>query len=214
MKLFFVIFCLIVTVLCFSACEKTPDYSTFISQVRFDILCGKNDNLTLLCYAEQRETPYAYDGVSNPLENLLIFKFDKEICNLTLTFTTDKVYTLNVDNTLNRRFWQIKVNQFPTNSLTVTITTENGQENLVLNSVKTTKTLSYNQAINSLKKQQPELFEEINESGNLYEINVRLLWENNFLYYFVGLSQNGKTNAFLLDAENGNVISKKLIDHQ
>ena len=200
--------------MCFSACEKTPDYSTFISQVRFDILCGKNDNLTLLCYAEQRETPYAYDGVSNPLENLLIFKFDKEICNLTLTFTTDKVYTLNVDNTLNRRFWQIKVNQFPTNSLTVTITTENGQENVVLNSVKTTKTLSYNQAINSLKKQQPELFEELNESGNLYEINVRLLWENNFLYYFVGLSQNGKTNAFLLDAENGNVISKKQIDHQ
>jgi hypothetical protein len=87
---------------------------------------------------------------------------------------------------------------------------------ITASSIIETKIISPDSALNCLYLANKDLFSNLSLSGNFdAEIHIRLLSESEKCYYYIGVvNKTGKIFAYLLNAENGEIIASKEINYK
>ena len=205
----------ICTGLCFSACKKEIDYFSYVSEVCDNILLAKNETLSVRAYAVNRENPYLADGVPRErtarAEFFITVPSADKACEIAFEvngkmFGGDTSY----DNVKAQYYFSCSVDISSLKTLPLKITYGEDVHTLTMQSVKTDKTLKPRQLLESLRKEKSDVFTVLtDEYGFAGEIYIRLLYEE-ALYYYVGvIDRNGKTQAFLLNAQTGKILAQR-----
>ena len=212
MKKFLILLLLIVTTLFSVGCKERSKYDDQISQLRNDVLKYDCEEFTLTLYAEIIETPLVSDGVKGKTENTLTFKLknNNPSCNFencSLNFSINgKSYAKNfefkqIPTLLN---CSVTVESLPSSTLDVTLTINGKSQAITLKSVKNKSTKSYGEVLKRLKKE--ESFASKLENA---ELRIRLINNDGYDYWYVGLITKEKTISYLLDGETLEIIARK-----
>ncbi len=218
-KKFFVIltiFCLIFL----TACQKPNTYQDKVSQLRYDILSGESNSYSVKAYLEKRESPYKADGIIQEMKNYVIFKinFKTEPNSITgelkINFTADKEYSSSLiyKPEFDSYVATIEVQNLPIAPLTATITLLDAQENVTLNSI-CNDVIKPEKALDTAITNKKELIEELEKTNADFEIMVRLICQEQSVYYYVGIVENEYTTALLI-SNTGKILAEKRIRNQ
>ncbi len=218
-KRFFVvltIFCMIFL----TACQQPNTYQDKVSQLRYDILSGESNSYSVKAYLEKRENPYKADGIIQEMKNYVIFKinFKTEPNSITgelkINFTADKEYSSSLiyKPEFDSYVATIEVQNLPIAPLTATITLLDAQENVTLNSI-CNDVIKPEKALDTAITNKKELIEELEKTNADYEIMVRLICQEQSVYYYVGIVENEYTTALLI-SNTGKILAEKRIRNQ
>ena len=90
---------------------------------------------------------------------------------------------------------------------------EYGKENFTLNAltIKQANTLSAQEILKALQTAESELFTSLTDQyGFAGEIYIRLIYEESPYYYVGIIDRAGHINAFLLNAQTGKLLAKRI----
>ena len=199
----------------FSSCKKELDYFDYVSELRSNIFLAETETFSLRIYAIQKENPYASDGIpmekSTRTEVYLVAPSGEKTYELYFT-VSEKTYggEMSFDNVKAEYYFSCSLDVSELLEIPCSIECDGTQTELCAISVKNEATLTPQNALNKLRTAESELFESMTDKyGFSGEIYLRLLYED-FPYYYVGIiDRNGKTNAFLLNAETGKILAKR-----
>ena len=215
MKKILIVITLICSILVSTSCSKKCEYDQKISQLRLDVLIGETEDIKVICYPEQRESLYEADGKCSALESTLIFKLyfknpDKgsEACAVKFSLN-GKDYSGNFEYSplSTNLHCSLKADSLPSNSLAVTLESEKICQTVHLKSVRNQNTLSYSEAIEHLKNNDPTGTDML--VGENTEIRIRLIDNGGKDYWYIGLVSPEKDVSYLLDGESGEIVAKK-----
>lgn len=200
-----------VLIFALSSCSRQIDYTDFVSEYKKEIYFAKDENFTLKCEFSDREYPYAPDGICGAMQHIV---------QLTLT-AQDNTLPYEIYFTVNGkecggelsyyapeqcfRFSQEAEIVSIDESIEFSLAYNDQRTTLSAKRFKTGKEMDLPQLISSFVKQEKELFSE-NEIGELY---VRLTGTEKPYYFICVILKDGGMPCFLLDAEHGNVLSKR-----
>lgn len=206
-KISLIVFSLLLVIFS-TGCEKKIDYSNRISQLRTTILIGETENLSIICFAELREQPYIADGNVDEKVNTLIFKFTAKKSNqenVICKFQCENDYSFELQKSdlVYGCVESIIVDSLPTNGLVISV----NDKPVSLSAVDLSGAISFEDAIKSTKEKNSHLFDNVNCS----ELQIRLIYENDTIFWFVGIIDAENTNAFLINGKTGEIIAEKII---
>ena len=201
-------------------CSEKTDLAPFVSQLRTDILKGESESYEVRCFSETREKPLLPDGEKQNVSPAVIIKLkikspSEIVSNAKVTFKTDEEYSAifafrpESDTYVALCY----VGKLPENSLTVTITVGETQENAELSSIKTEDISTPAAALLLAQNAYGEFFDTEEFKSGKFEINVRLLESDDGLYYYVGFITAKKTEAFLVSADAKTIIARKALSN-
>lgn len=202
-----------------AGCSDRADLTPFVSQLRSDILKGESENYIVTCYTETREKPLIPDGKKENVSPAVIIKLKAKnelpeiLSGAKATFTTDKEYTalFAFRPESDTYVALLYVGSLPEEDLTVTITTDETQENAELSSVIENGAGLSLKAIDTAAETYKEFFDSEDYKSGAFEINVRVMESDETIYYFVGFVTKDKTEAFLVSADAKNVLARKTL---
>jgi hypothetical protein len=200
----------------FSGCKKEMDYLPYVSELRSNILLAKTNDFSLRIYAVNKENPYSPDGIPHEcntrVEVYLVAPEGNADCHLYFTLDGQEYGgEMSYDNVKAEYFYACTLDVSKVETLPCRI--EYGKQSLELNarSICQANTLSAQEILNKLKKVEGELFESLTDKyGFAGEIYIRLIYEENPYYYIGIIDKNGKINAFLLNAQTGKLLAKRV----
>lgn len=204
----------------FVGCGTQPDLQDYVSEYRSDIYMGTTDEYSVFASYSLREYPYTADGnVGN----------QSEIFEIVLT-APDNTKTYSVRYTIGGKeysselsFDSVRLVHRCSQSLpapaeteiafTIAISDDGETEPITVTaaSIKTEKTLSLADLLQKIREAQNERFAALT-SGRTFagELYVRLLYDNDRCFYYVGLiDRNGDTFSMLADSETGEIIATR-----
>ena len=194
-------------------CKEKSKYDDKISQLRNDIFQFENEEFKLTAYAEIVETPLVDDGVKGKTEKVLVFKLKNKIptqcfeqCNISFKIKDNnysKDFEFKQISTLIS--CAITVKELPSSSLDVTLTINNQSQAINMQSIKNKSTKSYGDVLKRLKEDN-SISDKLKEA---VEIRIRLINNNDYDYWFVGIVSKEKTVSFLLDGETLEILARK-----
>lgn len=218
---FFVLlpFCLLLSIL-FVGCNSARKLEQYVAEYRSDIFMATEGKYSIFANFYERETPYKADGHVGKKEKSLEVTLATED-NTKRYFV---VFDYNGSKQQNLLYYDslqmVHTFIFPLaepkmNTITFQIYEGdlNGKLLLTLHakSVKNNNVLSLNKVLSILEENEKALIDSLTQGKQfLGEIYVRLLMENNYCYYYVGIvDRTGKTTAFLIDGELGEILAKR-----
>ncbi|MBE7068153.1 MAG: hypothetical protein E7381_02510 [Clostridiales bacterium] len=216
LKRFMLFFGLFFFVFAFGGCKKeSVDYYAYLSELRSNILLAEEDGFSLRIYAVEKEYPYATDGIkrdtSQRAEIYLSAPSGEKTCNL--SFEVDgKEYggEMSFDNVKTEYYFSCALDLSASQEISCKITFGESEKLLLAKTVKTENTLTPKNILQTLQKKESELFASLtDEYGFAGEIYLRLIFEESPYYYVGVIDRNGKIAAFLVNAENGNILAKR-----
>lgn len=196
------------------SCAKKTDYYSYVSEYRHDIYLYEDDGASLKIYLSDKETPYACDGIKGAMTSVCeIYYFCENTPNevtIDLQGLGGEMNYLSVSRTFYLSF---NCTQDFGTQAEATLTVDGKQLNITANNVREEGTIDGAAALKCVTEYDGELFASLTNKGNfLGEIGIRLLYDEG-CYYYIGVSdRNGRTNAYLLDASDGRVISERQFD--
>lgn len=215
------IFCAILTIVLSTiaiSCKTQVDYSIYVSELRTNIYQGEKDEVKIVVYTGFKESPFIADGYVGEIKKYIIVRLvscPENIDGVSVSINYDKgsVSGMFEYHPIGGKYIaEFCVEELPTEPTLSAKVNVAGQEVVIdLATLKDGNCIDYKSAINSVKKYDEEVFENLFEKNHVNaEIHIRLLSDSDKNYYYVGLvSSDGKTNAYLVDALSGNTIAKK-----
>lgn len=214
MKKFLALFiCLFITPFC--ACKKQPEkYDSKITQLRENIFFAENEQFTLICYPEKRESPIENDGFVGKVENFVIFKLNFK--NSVFKQPYDISFKIADESYIGKFDYKpiadkleccVKVNSLDFEQLFTTLSAENSSVGITLLPKKNSSTVDCKDAL-ELLKQNDEDSKKILSLDNC-EIRIRLINNDGYDYWYIGLISTEDKVSYLLDGENGELLAKK-----
>ena len=207
----------LVTTLSLCACNPTPDYISYVSELRKDIFVGEKDNFYVVVFSGSKEKPATFDGLKNQTFLTLTFKVTQKEdtgSQLQIKFKTGEkeyVKALEFNPVKSTLSCEVEVACLPEKTLDVAIIC--GETTTLVSTVSKLKdtTISYSKALDIAVENASEFLQEHTEKGKLNcEIVIRLLCENDRNFYYVGfVCDQGLKLAFLINGETGEIIAKK-----
>ena len=218
-KKFFALVTLCLLVFCFSACKSQIDLSPYLSQTRTDILVGESENYAVKCYLETREKPMRSDGKKENVYPAVIIKLtvkngDEKIeSGVKVNFRADEEYgaTFVFHPESSTYVATAYVNVLPDKAFDVNIVKEGSTENIKLTSVITKDTASPLAALAFAQKTCSELLKNDAFASGNFEIHVRLIYDDEKLYYYVGFITAEETEALLISSSADKLIARKTL---
>lgn len=216
-KLLFLTLCLcfFFCVCVFSACKKTVDYFSYVSENRSNIFLCNTDDFSLRVYATDKESPYESNGV--PCEVFprteLYLTAPSGVENYSVTFTVDGIAyggELSFDNVKAEYYYFCTLDISKLQEIVCTLSW--GAESVELHAVSVLdeQTITSQTALQTVLETERELFETMTDKyGFSGEIYIRLIYEDSPYYYIGVLDRKGNTNAFLLSAQSGKILAKR-----
>lgn len=200
----------------FAGCKKEFDYLPYVSELRSNILLAKTEDFSVRIYAVSKESPYLPDGVPHErntrIEVYVSAPEGKDACHFYFTFDGQKYGgEMSYDNVKAEYFYACTLDISKVETLPCRI--EYGAQTIELNalSIRQENTLSAQEILKKLKDAECELFENMTDKyGFAGEIYIRLIYEENPYYYVGIIDKAGKINAFLLNAQTGKLLAKRI----
>lgn len=203
-----------------AGCSRTPDLTKYVSEYRSDIFYGSGGDYSVFASCSQKEYPYQADGNAADMSD--VFELALSTPDNTKTYIVqftlgEKNYEgeLSFDSVKMVHTWSQSIPAPQEKEIVFTFTDTESDEasafSIQTESVKSDTTLSLSDLLKKVSAEEPDPFSELSD-GNVFcaEIYVRLLYENNECYYYIGLTdRNGNTFAMLADAETGEVLATK-----
>lgn len=209
---------LILSTVLFAGCSQQTDLTEYVSEYRSNIYIGTQDKYTVFVTCGTREYPYCADGT--PANKSELFDVVLTVPDNTRTYKIN--FTLNeknyeaelaFDNVRMIHTYSQTLPQPKETSISFTISDADDPEaekiNVTAESVIKETLLGLKDLLSCAQKENKQLFSSFTSHKKFNgEIYVRLLWENDICYYYVGLiDKNGKTYALLVDAKSGKTIA-------
>ncbi len=210
------VFMLIIALLSFSACNKGVNLEESLSRLRDNCYVGKSENYQIYAYPEVRESPMIADGQINPAKKTVIVKLkvlNGESGEFTVNFSIDKEYsdTFSFSAFSDCFVTAIDVEKLPDKPFIVTITHDGKSENINLESLLLSDTVSAEVALKNAYKHKKEYVDGLSENGVFSgEIYLRLITEGGKNYWYVGFITKETTLCLLLNGK-GEVLEEKSI---
>lgn len=202
-------------ILIMPGCKAQEQADPRISQLRADALASDCQNFKITAYLESRENPLENDGVCGKVENFIIFKIDFgksqttfESCSVNFSIL-GKEYCGDFEYKplTSFLFAHVQVETLPAEPLTVLISGNGLNETLTLYSIKNDDTVSYSSVLQKLSE-HCQTCKDFFESGE-GEIRIRLIDNDGYDYWYVGLFKKDKNVSFLVDGETCEIIAQK-----
>lgn len=200
----------------FSACGKNPNLGENVTRLRSNCFYGETENFTLQVYPELRESPMIADGVMNPVKKTVIIKLkvnNGDTGEYTVNFTTDKSYseTFAFSAVSDCFISTLEATKLPDKPFIATITHEGKNENVNMESLLLSDTISPDVALQNAYKEKKDYIEGYMQGGVFNgEIYLRLIAENNKNYWYVGFITEKETLCVLLNGK-GKVIDERIL---
>lgn len=217
MKKFFAFIIAVCCLVCIlPACKSQSMLIDRVSQLRLDIFSGKSEHFLVKAWYGFTETPFDNDGnVKERVYQLTFSMPNLDVSNSTYTVNMEhnkKTYsqTFSVNPVTSAVNAVLNVSDFNLKEFIVTIKCDSFSQDVTLKSILPDNTLSYQNALSCLEKNQKTLIDSYyDQNGNFTaEIHLRVLLKDDKPYYYVGLaSANGNLKAFLLDGITGEVLA-------
>ena len=198
------------------ACRNTIDYFDYVSELRSNIFLAEKGEFSLKIYAANKENPYAMDGLAQEtaprFEAYLLAPEGNQ--TVTLHFSLDGQTLggeMSYDNVKSEYYYTCTLDVSQQKELLCTLSYGEEKIDLTAKSVRTEKTLTPRAALNALKAENPAPFTDLtDEYGFSGEIYLRLLYEDAPYYYIGIINREGKTHAFLMNAETGKILASRV----
>lgn len=197
-----------------SGCQK-EDYFAYLSDLRSDLFAAETENYTLSISCNERERPYALDGIPSPrLKTIEIVLTEKEPSNeegyeVYLLEDVPKGGEMSFRSVSGDWFYSRGVEEFPSGSVSVRVVFQNKSEDLTATSVKNEKTISPQDALKAAVSSEGEFIEQLKAEGRFCgEFHVRLL-KRDKTYYYVAIVGKEKSVCLLLNSETGEVLARR-----
>ena len=201
-------------------CSAQADLCDYVSEYRSDIYMGTQGEYSVFASYSQREYPYTADGNVGDLSE--IFEIALTAPDNTKTYSVSysvggKDYSaeLSFDSVrlVHRCSQTIPAPSETTISFTISIADDADAEpvSVTAASIKTEKTLKLADLLEKVLAAESDRFAALT-SGRSFagELYVRLLYDNDRCFYYVGLiDRSGSTYAMLADAETGEIIATR-----
>jgi len=211
--LFSFLFCLLLTL---SGCKEPFTLEKSVSELRSDLFYGESSSYTVKAGYGFKEEPYFNDGKVGDVVSTLTFRLlnkETDLATYSLSFENDgEVYTADfklnpVKNSLTA---SVEIDHFNQKNFTVTVHSSSSSEQVVLKSTLPPNTLTYQDALLHLQKEQVNLISHyLDQDGNFNaELYVRVIVKDELPYWYVGFaSGNEQLKALLVDGTNGEVLA-------
>ncbi len=216
-KLLFVLACL-VAVVALPSCKNAINLEMYLSEIRSVAYECSNDEYAVSVYAEEKESPYLSDGFVAEMKKYVTVKIESYKTSLSdasvvVNYGENSIYGKFEYSPLNGKFiTEIEVSELPAeNSIEVIIKESGEQKVFTAEKVIVKGAISYKNALDKvayLKSKQIERM--LSGNGSSIEARVRILTEGGGVYYFVSITDvSGKTFAYLVDGETGEIVAEK-----
>ncbi len=215
--LFLLFSCLLFTLF---GCKKSMDLSPFVSELKTQIYSSESEEFKLTASYGFKEKHYNSDGKISERVYVLAFRLlDKQSDNVSYSLLFDyngvnykTNFKLNpVSHVL---LAVIEIENFNEKEFTVTLAFSSKSVNLAMKSCVPDQTITYQNALSILQKNQPELIKLYLNENNIFcgEIILRILIKESHSYWYVGLcDKDGNLKALLLDGFTGEVLAIRQI---
>ncbi len=194
-----------------TACERKPDYFSYVSELRSDLFTAGNDDFSLTVACLSREYPYNGDGIKAPLTDLVEITLEGDAEEYSVYLSGDEKIggEMSFRNTRGDFYYSQGVKSFPKGSVSLRVEWENESCEIVATSVRSEHTLTPEKALSYALKAEETVIAGMSEKGAFNgELYVRLLRRDKNYYYVGIVDRNGKIISLLLDGENGEVLAK------
>ena len=203
-----------------AGCSRTPDLTKYVSEYRSDIFYGSSGDCSVFASCSKKEYPYQADGNAAEMSDMFEIAFSTPDNTKTylIKFTLgEKNYEgeLSFDSVKMVHTWSQSIPAPQEKEIEFTFVDTASEDAVPMSiqakSVKSDYVLPLSDLLKKVSSEESEQFTELSD-GNVFcaEIYVRLLYENNECYYYIGLTdRSGNTFAMLADAETGEILATK-----
>lgn len=197
-------------------CSEKSRLDESVSRIRDNAFIGQSENYVLNAYPEVRETPMIADGKINPAKKIVIIKLkvlNGESGEFTVNFTSDKEYSDSFSFSAFSDCFvtSIEVDKLPDKPFIATITHNGKSENLNMESLLLSETVSSETALKNAYKAKKEYVDGLSENGVFCgEVYLRLITEGGKNYWYVGFITKETTLCLLLSGK-GEVLEEKSV---
>ena len=220
-KISIVILIILVSIFSFSSCSKDVNLSCYVSQLRQDIFIGENDEYKLTVYQEKRENPFIADTFIGSMENHVIIKIEgkeQSVDEVSASFNIDnKEYKGNfIFNPINNKFTlDVVVEKFSEQKeVEIILYKDTETQSIVVKSMLFEQTKNYEEVLKSVSKHDKNTINKLFKGNKVIaEIHIRLLYDENKNYYYVGFVESDKkTTCYLVDGQTLQVLATKNVE--
>lgn len=217
MKKKILIFCLLLIFpLLFCSCSDSLSLTDSVCELRSDVFYGECETVSLRAGYGFKETPSSFDKTVGQRKYLLTFKIvnaPKESAEYTLSFDFSG-HTYSTDFALNPITHSltatIEVDNFTLKEFDVSVLYSGTTKSIKMHSVLPNDTMSYEQALKHLQKNQSSLISSHLDSDGRFnaEIIMRVIVKEQKSYWYVGIAcGSDNLKALLLNGTSGEVLA-------
>ena len=205
-----------------TACKSSPELSNFVSEFRSNIYTAQNQTVSLTAYLCEKENPYAADGIKANMTNYLHVRLFCEDNTRDYSVFTDVIKNgktereggeCNFDNLQKCFSLTLNASTQAKEQIVFYVSDGENQFTLTARSVIQGEILDLKHITDCVYGIEKDYIDRLTSGVNfLGEFHIRLLCEQDDLFYYVGIIGKDKTHlALLIDAVDGQLISKKVI---
>lgn len=189
-----------------------------LSDVRYCVFTGKNQNISISLICGMRENPYNYDGVSNKKCEFGIITMTSNkgaLANSNFTLSVDGAEITGVleENPYDHSF-MTDIERVIDSESTVYISIENIVENMILTCESLSWQVQYKDALEIGVDALLEDAKRFMDGNNLRaESYLKIIFDQKsnttpYYWYFGIVGENGENIAVIIDPANGNIITQ------
>ena len=172
-----------------AACKQSPDYFTYVSELRSDLFVASEEEFSLTVACISREYPYINDGVKATMTDVVEITLEGDALEYSVYIIGEEHMggEMSFRNTRGDFYYSQGVKSFPKESISLRVEWEDTSREIVATSVKTENTLSPQAALNHALQGEQQTLEHMRIDGTFRgEFYVRLLRRDKN-YYYVGI---------------------------
>ena len=193
------------------ACKQSPDYFSYVSELRSDLFVASEEEFSVTVACISREYPYLNDGIKSNMSDLIEITLEGEADEYSVYILGEEHLggEMSFRNTRGDFYFSQGVKTFPEGSISLRVEWADESREIVATSVKTERTLSPEEALSYALDTEQATLEKMSADGNFRgEFYVRLLRRDKNYYYVGIVDTNGKMISLLLDSESGQLLAR------
>lgn len=198
-------------ILILPACNKSVDYSSYVSENRREVYLCKEDNYELKVFCSEKEVPYCQDGVKGDMATVCEVYYK---CSTTPSSVVAEIegYSgeMSYMSVSASYYLSFSARLFDVESLAVKLTVDGKEQEIIARNVFEEGTIDWKSALNSVIDYDKDRFENLTGRNRfLGEIAVRLIYDDNCYYYVSVCDREKQVKAYLVDGKSGRIITER-----
>ncbi|MDD4815933.1 MAG: hypothetical protein PHQ62_02185 [Clostridia bacterium] len=190
-----------------------------ISDVRYNLFEAKTENLTATLMCGMRESPYAYDGVSNSKCEFgiitITYKVRPETEAIPYTLRVGSaVFEGNLEENPFDHTYMVDIEKIVDNTASICLKLENFDSELQMACISSNWAVQYDNALTiAMQGVEDDLLQFFSSKKFLAECYLKIIFDQKsttspYFWYFGIIGENGTTVALIIDTETGEILTK------